>query len=44
MPMTRPKRKATAADGFCWKRLKNMDPRMIHARRYGGAQPVDDPT
>src|SRR5215211_3645444 len=29
--MTRPRRKATAADGFDWKKLRNMNARMIHA-------------
>src|SRR5688572_26358705 len=35
--MTRPRRKATAADGFDWKRLRNMDARMIHAGQHGGS-------
>src|SRR5215204_2103636 len=47
IPMTRPKRKATAADGFASKSLRNMDARMIHAcqlvsisaRRFAACQP-----
>src|SRR5215203_2822022 len=33
--MTRPRRKATAMEGFDWKRLRNIDARMIHAEPLG---------
>src|SRR5918995_6616127 len=44
IPMTRPSRKATAADGLASKKLRNMDAHMIHAYQHAAPGFACQPT